>query len=169
MKPDIFIFYKEYKKKYILNDIMAGLLIAIIALPLSIALGLQSVPESVSSNGIQMGLITAVVAGFLISFLGGSRFQIGGPTAAFVVIIFGYLANPEIGIAGLQIATIMAGFWLLIMGISKAGVIIKYIPHSIVVGFTTGIGLTLIFGQIKDLFGLSSASGSEFKIGRAHV
>lgn len=161
MKPDIFIFYKDYKKKYIGNDIMAGLLVAIIALPLSIALGLQSVPEHVSNNGIQMGIITAIIAGFLISFLGGSRFQIGGPTAAFVVIIFGYLSDPAIGILGLQVATILAGFWLIILGITKAGKIIKFIPHSIVVGFTTGIGITLIIGQIKDLFGLNSASGSE--------
>ena len=139
---------------------MSGLLVAIIALPLSIALGIQSVPEDVSGNGIQMGLITAIVAGFLISFFGGSRMQIGGPTAAFVVILFGYLADPEIGVLGLQFATILAGVLLLVFSLLRAGNVMKYIPYPIVVGFTTGIGLTLIVGQIKDFLGLNS-SGSE--------
>ena len=98
MKPDIFIFFKDYKKKYIGNDIMAGLLVAIIALPLSIAVGIQSMPEHISTNGVQIGIITAIVAGFLISFLGGGRFQIGGPTPVFVAIVFGYLSDPAIGL-----------------------------------------------------------------------
>lgn len=160
MKPEFFRYLPDYKKKYLFNDLMSGLLVAIIALPLSIALGIQSVPEDVSGNGIQMGLITAIVAGFLISFLGGSRMQIGGPTAAFVVILFAYIADPEIGIIGLQFATILAGVWLVVFSLVRAGNIMKYIPYPIVVGFTTGIGLTLIVGQIKDLFGLN-ASGSE--------
>lgn len=160
MKPDFFAFLPSYKKQFVLSDLMSGLLVAIIALPLSIALGIQSVPESVSGNGIQMGLITAIVAGFMISFLGGSRFQIGGPTAAFVVILYSYLANPEIGLLGLQFATILAGVWLVVFALVKAGNVMKFIPYPIVIGFTTGIGLTLIVGQIKDLFGLSG-SGSE--------
>ncbi len=160
MKPEFFNFLPEYKKKFLLNDLMSGLLVAIIALPLSIALGIQSVPENVSSNGIQMGLITAIVAGFLISFLGGSRMQIGGPTAAFVVILFGYLSDPEIGVFGLQLATIFAGVWLIVFSLVRAGNVMKFIPYPIVIGFTTGIGLTLIVGQIKDFLGLNS-SGSE--------
>ncbi|MBR5250914.1 MAG: sodium-independent anion transporter, partial [Clostridia bacterium] len=103
MKPQLFASLKNYNKKDLFKDLFAGLMVAIIALPLSIALGIQSVPENVSTNGIQFGIITAIVAGFFISALGGSRFQIGGPTAAFVVIIFSYLANPQIGLLGLAI------------------------------------------------------------------
>ncbi len=162
MKPDIFIFYKDYKKQYILNDIMAGLMVAIIALPLSIALGLQTVPESVSTKGMQMGINTSIMAGIILAFLGGSRFQVGGSTTSFVVIIYGYLLNPNIGLLGLQIATLMAGVLMLIMGITKSGKIIKYISHPMVTGFTTGIGLTLITGQIRDFFGLIHTTGSDF-------
>ena len=93
MKPQLFKSLKNYKKKDLVSDLLAGLMVAIIALPLSIALGIQSVPESVSANGIQFGIITAIVAGFFISALGGSKFQIGGPTAAFVVILYSYLLN----------------------------------------------------------------------------
>ncbi len=160
MKPELFNSLKNYKKKNLLNDLFAGLMVAIIALPLSIALGIQSVPESVSANGLQMGIITAIVAGFFISFLGGSRFQIGGPTAAFVVILFGYLANPEIGILGLAIAGIMAGVILILMGLLRCGSVMKFFPYPITIGFTTGIGVTLLIGQIKDLCGLN-ASGTE--------
>lgn len=161
MKPDLFIFFKDYKKKYIGNDIMAGLLVAIIALPLSIAVGIQSMPEHISTNGVQIGIITAIVAGFLISFLGGGRFQIAGPTPVFVAIVFGYLSDPAIGLLGLQVATIFAGIWMIILGITRTGKIINYIPHSIVVGFTTCVGITIFVGQLKDLFGLDSASGAE--------
>ena len=160
MKPELFNSLKGYKKKNLLSDLFAGLMVAIIALPLSIALGIQSVPETVSSNGLQMGIITAIVAGFFISFLGGSRFQIGGPTAAFVVILFGYLANPEIGILGLAIAAIMAGLILIIMGLLRCGSVMKFFPYPITIGFTTGIGITLLVGQIKDLCGFN-ASGTE--------
>lgn len=160
MKPELFNSMKNYKKSHLLNDLFAGLMVAIIALPLSIALGIQSVPEAVSTNGLQMGIITAIVAGFFISFLGGSRFQIGGPTAAFVVILFGYLANPEIGILGLAIAGIMAGLILIIMGLLRCGSVMKFFPYPITIGFTTGIGVTLLIGQIKDLCGLN-ASGTE--------
>ena len=149
---------KGYKKSYIINDLLSGLLVAIIAMPLSIALGLQSVP---GSNGIQMGIITAIVAGFIVSVLGGSRFQIGGPTAAFVTIIFGYISNESIGLIGLQIATLLAGVLLIVLGLLKCGNLVKFIPYPIIVGFTTGIGITLLFSQIKDLCGFTGG-GTHF-------
>ena len=160
MKPELFNSLKNYKKKDLLSDLLAGLMVAIIALPLSIALGIQSTPETVSTFGIQYGIITAIVAGFFISFLGGSRFQIGGPTAAFVVILYSYMLNPDIGILGLAIAGIMAGLILIIMSFVKAGSVMKFFPYPIIIGFTTGIGITLLIGQIKDLCGLT-ASGTE--------
>ena len=159
MKPELFNSLKNYNKKYILNDLLAGLMVAIIALPLSIALGIQSVPEE-AGNGIQAGIITAIVAGFFISFLGGSKFQIGGPTAAFVVILFGYLSNPDIGILGLALAGIMAGVLLILMGLLRVGNVMKFFPYPITIGFTTGIGVTLLIGQIKDLCGFE-AKGTE--------
>ncbi|MBQ8840411.1 MAG: STAS domain-containing protein [Clostridia bacterium] len=159
MKPELFNSLKNYKKKYILNDLLAGLMVAIIALPLSIALGIQSMPEGVG-NGIQAGIITAIVAGFFISFLGGSRFQIGGPTAAFVVILFGYLSDPDIGLLGLALAGIMAGVLLILMGLLRVGNVMKFFPYPITIGFTTGIGITLLIGQVKDLCGFE-ASGTE--------
>ena len=160
MKPELINSLKGYKKAYLLNDLLAGLMVAIIALPLSIALGIQSVPDTVSSNGIQFGIITAIVAGFFISALGGSRFQIGGPTAAFVVILYSYIANPDIGILGLAIAGIMAGVILILMGFLRAGSVMRYFPFPITIGFTTGIGVTLLIGQIKDLCGFDS-TGTE--------
>ena len=160
MKPQLFVSLKNYKKRDILHDLTAGLMVAIIALPLSIALGIQSVPAEVSSRGIQFGIITAIVAGFFISFLGGSRHQIGGPTAAFVAILFGYLANPKIGILGLALAGMMAGVLLILMGYLKLGSVMKFFPYPITIGFTTGIGITLMIGQLKDLCGVS-ASGAE--------
>lgn len=149
---------KGYKKSYIINDLLSGLLVAIIAMPLSIALGLQSVP---GSSGIQMGIITAIVAGFIVSVLGGSRFQIGGPTAAFVTIIFNYIKNESIGLIGLQIATLLAGVLLIVLGLLKCGNLVKFIPYPIIVGFTTGIGITLLFSQIKDFCGFTR-SGIHF-------
>ena len=160
MKPQLFKSLKNYKKKDLVSDLLAGLMVAIIALPLSIALGIQSVPESVSANGIQFGIITAIVAGFFISALGGSKYQIGGPTAAFVVILYSYLLNPDIGLLGLALAGIMAGVLLIIMSFLKVGSVMKFFPYPITIGFTTGIGITLIVGQIKDLCGLD-ATGSE--------
>ena len=160
MKPQLFHSLKEYKKKDLLGDLIAGLMVAIIALPLSIALGIQSVPAEVSSRGIQFGIITAIVAGFFISAMGGSKHQIGGPTAAFVTILFGYLANPDIGVLGLAIAGMMAGVILIVMGLLKAGNVMKFFPFPITVGFTTGIGVTLLIGQIKDFCGFT-ASGTE--------
>ena len=160
MKPQLFHSLKTYKKADLFHDLMAGLMVAIIALPLSIALGIQSVPAEVSSNGIQFGIITAIVAGFFISALGGSKYQIGGPTAAFVVILYGYLADPNIGILGLAIAGIMAGVLLIAMGFLRFGNVMKFFPYPITIGFTTGIGITLLIGQIKDFCGFQS-SGTE--------
>ncbi len=160
MKPELINSLKGYKPKNLINDVLSGLLVAIIAMPLSIALGLQSVPEDIG-GGIQMGIVTAIVAGFIVSALGGSRFQIGGPTAAFVGIIFGYLSNPEIGLIGLQIATIFAGVILLLLAVFKLGSLVKYMPYPIIVGFTSGIGITLLVGQIKDFCGFNS-NGVEF-------
>lgn len=159
MKPQLFNSLKNYSKKNLLSDLFAGLMVAIIALPLSIALGIQSVPET-DPSGIQRGIITAIVAGFFISFLGGSKFQIGGPTAAFVVILYSYISNPEIGILGLAIAGMMAGVLLILMSILKVGNVMKYFPYPITIGFTTGIGITLLIGQIKDLCGFT-AEGTE--------
>jgi SulP family sulfate permease len=149
--PKLFQIIKEspqdLKGKSLLNDIIAGVIVAIVALPLSIALAISS---GVSP---EVGLITAIVAGFLISFLGGSRVQIGGPTAAFVVIICGIIE--QYGIAGLTIATIMAGIFLIIFGVFKLGDVIKFIPFPITVGFTTGIAVTLFTTQLNDFFGLN--------------
>ena len=160
MKPELFNSFKNYKKKYILNDLMAGLMVAIIALPLSIALGIQSVPAEVSQNGIQLGIITAIVAGFFISFLGGSKFQIGGPTAAFVVILYGYLLDPEIGILGLAISGIMAGGILILLGFLRAGNVMKLFPYPITIGFTTGTDAKRVFLFVySDHPNLSTQSG----------
>lgn len=160
MKPQLISSLKGYKKRDLFKDLFAGLMVAIIALPLSIALGIQSVPAEVSTNGIQFGIITAIVAGFFISALGGSKHQIGGPTAAFVVILYGYLANPDIGVLGLAIAGMIAGVLLILMGLLKAGSVMKFFPYPITIGFTTGIGVTLFIGQLKDLCGFE-ASGTE--------
>lgn len=157
MKPELFNSLRNYKGSYLVGDILAGLLVAIIALPLSIALGIQS------GATLQQGIMTAIVAGFFISALGGTKFQIGGPTAAFVVILVGYISDPEIGFSGLQIATIFAGILLLILGFCRAGKLVQYIPFPIVIGFTTGIGITLMVGQLKDFLGLTvTTSGHSF-------
>lgn len=149
MSPKIFNLIKEKKitKEQVMKDVVAGIIVAVIALPLSIALGISS---GVSP---EKGLITAIVAGFIISFLGGSRVQIGGPTGAFVVIV--YTIVQAYGINGLIIATLMAGIMLVIMGVLKLGNLIKYVPHTITVGFTSGIAITLLSTQIKDLLGLN--------------
>ena len=137
---------KELSKEQIFKDIIAGIIVAIIALPLSIALGISSgvTPEK--------GLITAIVAGFFISLLGGSRVQIGGPTGAFVVIVYGIIE--KYGLEGLIMSTLMAGIILILFGVFRFGNLIKYIPKSITLGFTLGIAITLLSTQIKDLFGL---------------
>ena len=136
----------QYDGKTFTSDLIAGIIVGIIALPLAIAFGIAS--------GVtpQQGLITAIVAGFLISFFGGSNFLIGGPTGAFIVIVAGIVG--QYGMQGLIIATIMAGVFLVVMGVCKMGAIFKYIPYPIVVGFTSGIALTIFSTQMKDFFGL---------------
>jgi len=151
-KPKLFEVFKEYSKKQLISDIVAGLIVAIIALPLSIALAIAS---GVSP---EKGLYTAIVAGFVIALLGGSRVNISGPTAAFAVIVAGIVADH--GIDGLAIATLMAGVILIIMGILHLGSLIKYIPETITVGFTSGIAVTIVIGQIKDFLGLTFAPGT---------
>ena len=146
LKPKLFSVIKKYNKQQLVKDIVSGVIVAIIALPLSIALAIAS---GVSP---EKGIHTAIIAGFLISLLGGSRVQIGGPTAAFVVIIVGIAA--EHGPDGLILATIMAGIMLVIMGFLKLGTLIKYIPSTITVGFTAGIAVTLFTQQLKDFCGL---------------
>lgn len=155
LRPKLFDVMKGYSKAQLIKDIIAGIIVAIIALPLSIALAIAS------GVGPEQGLYTAIIAGFFISFFGGSRVQIGGPTAAFVVIIYGIVA--EYGTDGLIVATILAGIILVIMGICRFGSLIKYIPYTITTGFTCGIAVTLFVGQLKDFFGLHIKSvPSEF-------
>ena len=147
-QPKLFEQFKKggYNGKTFTSDLIAGIIVGIIALPLAIAFGIAS--------GVtpQQGLITAIVAGFLISFFGGSNFLIGGPTGAFIVIVAGIVG--QYGMQGLIIATIMAGVFLVVMGVCKMGVIFKFIPYPIVVGFTSGIALTIFSTQMKDFFGL---------------
>lgn len=150
--PKLFGIFKDYSKNQFISDIVAGIIVAIIALPLSIALAIAS---GVSP---EKGLYTAIVAGFVISFLGGSKVNISGPTAAFATIVAGIVAGK--GIDGLVIATIMAGIILVIMGICRLGSLIKYIPHSITTGFTSGIAITIVIGQIKDFLGLTFPAGT---------
>lgn len=155
LKPKLFEVMKGYTKEQAIHDIISGIIVAIIALPLSIALAIAS---GVSP---EQGLYTAIIAGFFISFFGGSRVQIGGPTAAFVVIIYGIVT--DYGTDGLIVATILAGILLILMGICRFGSLIKYIPYTITTGFTCGIAVTLFVGQIKDFLGLEMASvPSEF-------
>ena len=142
LKPMLLTSLKSYNRSQFIKDVTAGIIVAIIALPLSIALALAS------GVGPEAGIFTAIVAGFFISFFGGSRVQIGGPTAAFVVIIYGIVTT--YGTDGLIVATIMAGIILCIMGLCHFGSLIKYIPYTITTGFTCGIAVTLFVGQIKD-------------------
>ena len=150
-QPKLFGALKSYNGKKLANDLVAGVIVAIIALPLSIALAIAS---GVSP---EKGLYTAIVAGFVIAFLGGSNVNISGPTAAFATIVAGIVA--QFGTSGLVIATIMAGIILIVMGIFKFGSLIKYIPHTITTGFTSGIALTIVIGQIKDFLGLTFPEG----------
>lgn len=147
LKPMLWSVMKGYTKEQFVKDVIAGIIVAIIALPLSIALALASgvTPE--------MGIYTAITAGFVISFLGGSRVQIAGPTAAFATIVAGIAAQN--GIEGLALATVMAGIILILMGVCRMGSLIKYIPYTITTGFTAGIAVTIFVGQIKDFLGLS--------------
>ncbi|MDR2585182.1 MAG: sodium-independent anion transporter, partial [Prevotellaceae bacterium] len=149
MKPKLFELFtgkEPYNRQLFGSDVIAGLIVGIVALPLAIAFGIAS--------GVtpQQGIITAVVAGFLISFFGGSNFVIGGPTGAFIVIVYGIIQ--QYGMNGLIIATVLAGVMLVIMGVIKLGTIIKYIPYPIVVGFTGGIAVMLFSTQVNDFLGL---------------
>lgn len=140
---------RHYNKEKFMADLMAGLIVGIVALPLAIAFGIAS---GVSPS---QGILTAIIGGFLVSALGGSRVQIGGPTGAFIVIIYGIVSNPQLGLSGLMIATMLAGLFLIILGVCRLGTIIKFIPYPIVVGFTSGIAVTIFTTQIKDLLGLN--------------
>lgn len=149
-KPRLLHCLKNYNRKTFVADLMAGIIVGIVALPLAIAFGIASgvTPEK--------GIITAIVAGFVISALGGSKVQIGGPTGAFIIIIYGIIH--QYGMEGLTIATLMAGVFLILFGFLHLGTIIKFIPYPIVVGFTSGIAVTIFTTQVKDLFGLNIAS-----------
>ncbi len=147
LKPKLFSVMKGYTKEQFVKDFVSGIIVAIIALPLSIALALASGVKP------EQGLYTAIVAGFIVSFLGGSRVQIAGPTAAFATIVAGIVATE--GMDGLAISTIMAGIFLVIMGLCRFGSLIKYIPNTITFGFTFGIAVTIVVGQIKDFCGLT--------------
>lgn len=151
MKPAFFKSIKGYTKEQLVKDVVSGIIVAIIALPLSIALALASGvrPEE--------GIYTAIIAGFLISFLGGSKVQIAGPTAAFATIVAGVVAKN--GMAGLAVATILAGIILVIMGLCRFGSLIRFIPYTITTGFTAGIAVTIFIGQWKDFFGITYANG----------
>lgn len=146
-KPRLFSTLKNYSKETFMSDLMAGIIVGIVALPLAIAFGITS---GVSP---EKGIITAIIAGFIISLLGGSKVQIGGPTGAFIVIIYGIIQ--QYGEAGLIVATLMAGILLILLGVFKLGAIIKFIPYPIIVGFTSGIAVTIFTTQIADIFGLN--------------
>lgn len=150
IQTKLFSCLKTYDKNTFMSDLMAGIIVGIVALPLAIAFGIASgvTPEK--------GIITAIVAGLVISLFGGSKVQIGGPTGAFIIIIYGIIQ--KYGFEGLTIATLMAGFFLVLFGLLRLGTIIKYIPYPIVVGFTSGIAVTIFTTQIKDLFGLTLPS-----------
>ena len=149
-KPQFFATLRNYSRKQFTTDLLAGIIVGIVALPLAIAFGIASgvTPEK--------GIITAIVAGLIVSVLGGSKVQIGGPTGAFIIIIYGIIQ--QYGFEGLTIATLMAGVFLIMFGILHLGTIIKYIPYPIIVGFTSGIALTIFTTQIKDLLGLTMES-----------
>ncbi len=151
-QPKIITALKDYSSKQLVSDLIAGVIVAIIALPLSIALAIASGVEP------EMGLYTAIVAGFVIALLGGSRVNISGPTAAFAVIVAGIVADH--GISGLAIATVFAGIILILMGILHLGDLIKYIPNTITTGFTSGIAVTIAIGQLKDFFQLTYPAGT---------
>lgn len=153
IRPMLFTILKKYSGAQLMSDVVAGIIVAIIALPLSIALALAS------GVGPEQGIYTAIAAGFVISFLGGSQVQIAGPTAAFATIVAGIVARS--GVEGLAVATIMAGIILVIMGFCQLGSLIKFIPFTITTGFTSGIAVTIVIGQLKDFFGVTYPAGME--------
>ena len=152
LKPKLFSVMKTYTKEQFIKDVISGIVVAIVALPLSIALAIAS------GVGPEQGIYTAIIAGFLISFFGGSRVQIAGPTAAFATIVAG-IALQENGMSKLFWATIIAGVILILMGLLKFGSLIKFIPYTITTGFTAGIAVTIAVGQLKDFFGLTYPEG----------
>ena len=144
--PKLFTTLRSYTKERFLEDALAGWIVAIVAIPLAIAFGISS------GVGPTEGLVTAIIAGFIISALGGSRVQIGGPTGAFIVIVYGIIQQH--GLTGLLIATIMAGILLILMGLFKLGNVIKFVPYPVIIGFTAGIAVTIFSTQMNDLFGM---------------
>ncbi len=148
--PQLFQSLRDYNREKFAKDVMAGLIVGIVALPLAIAFGIAS---GVSP---EKGLITAIIGGFIVSFLGGSSVQIGGPTGAFIVIVYGIIQ--QFGVEGLAIATFMAGLLLLLLGFLRLGTVIRFIPYPIIIGFTSGIAVTIFTTQIKDFFGLTTES-----------
>ena len=153
LKPKLFSVMKTYSREQFVKDVIAGIIVAIIALPLSIALAIAS------GVGPEAGIYTAIIAGFLVSFLGGSRVQIAGPTAAFATIVAGIVMKD--GTEGLMVATILAGILLIAMGLLRFGILLKYIPYTITTGFTAGIAVTLFIGQIKDFTGIRYLNGEK--------
>ncbi len=151
LKPKFFSILKDYTKEQFVRDVIAGIIVAIIALPLSIALALASGAEPAA------GVYTAITAGFAVALLGGSRVQIAGPTAAFATIVAGIIGTK--GVSGLILATLIAGVLLILMGVCKLGGLIRFIPATITVGFTSGIAVTILIGQLKDFFGLTYGEG----------
>ena len=145
-RPKLFSTLKDYSKEKLLQDLIAGMIVAVVAIPLAIAFGISS------GVGPTEGLVTAIIAGFIISAIGGSKVQIGGPTGAFIVIIYGIIQQH--GLTGLLIATIMAGILLILMGVFKLGNVIKFVPYPVIVGFTAGIAVTIFSTQMNDLFGM---------------
>ena len=157
-QPILFSIIKRYHKQWFLSDLSAGIIVGIVALPLAIAFSIASgVPP-------EMGLITAVVLGFLVSFFGGSRVQIGGPSGALIVVIYGIMQ--QFGLQGVLIAAIMAGIILIIMGLIRAGTVIQFMPYPIVVGFTSGIALIIFTGQLQDFFGIPNQDVPSEVIGK---
>ena len=149
-KPKILSTLKDYNLSKFKDDAIAGIVVGIVALPLAVAFGIAS---GVTPT---VGLITAVIGGFLVSALGGSTVQIGGPTGAFIVIIYGIIQ--QFGLSGLAVATVLAGLILVMLGLFRLGSVIKFIPYPIVIGFTSGIALTIFSTQITDLFGLKTGA-----------
>ena len=149
-RPKLIDTLKNYSRQQFIKDLMSGIIVGVVALPLAIAFGIASgvTPEK--------GLFTAIIAGFIISALGGSKVQIGGPTGAFIVIVYGIVQ--QFGVNGLIIATFIAGLLLIAMGLLRVGLLIRYIPHPLIVGFTTGIAVIIFSSQIKDAFGLQMGS-----------
>lgn len=146
-QPKFFSCIKNYNKNTFMSDLMAGLIVGIVALPLAIAFAIAS---GVSP---EKGIVTAIIAGFIVSFLGGSKVQIGGPTGAFIVIVYGVIQ--QYGLAGLTVATMIAGVLLILIGVFKLGTVIKFIPYPVVIGFTSGIAVTIFTTQMADVFGLN--------------